>query len=52
MKTMAGVRGTGLGLSLVKETVEAHGGTIKAGNMASGGAEFVIRLPPVPREAA
>lgn len=46
------VRGTGLGLSLVKETVEAHGGTVKAGNMPSGGAEFVVRLPALPRELA
>ncbi len=46
------VRGTGLGLSLVKETVETHGGTVKAGNMPSGGAEFVVRLPAVPRELA
>jgi signal transduction histidine kinase len=46
------VRGMGLGLSLVKETVEAHGGSIEAGNMASGGAEFIIRLPAAPRETA
>lgn len=46
------VRGIGLGLSLVKETVERHGGSVHAGNMASGGAEFIVRLPAAPGETA
>jgi two-component system sensor histidine kinase KdpD len=37
--------GTGLGLSIAKGFVEAHRGTITAGNREGGGAEFVIRLP-------
>ena len=38
-------RGTGLGLATVKEVVEAHGGTIEAGNSAEAGAFILIRLP-------
>lgn len=38
-------KGTGLGMSIVKRFVEAHGGQIAAGNDAAGGAEFVITLP-------
>jgi len=37
--------GTGLGLSLVKGFVEAHGGQVKAENRATGGTAFTIRLP-------
>jgi two-component system, OmpR family, sensor histidine kinase KdpD len=37
--------GTGLGLSLVKGFVEAHGGRVTGENRASGGAAFTIRLP-------
>lgn len=38
-------RGSGLGLSLVREIIEAHGGTVTATNRESGGATFVVRLP-------
>ncbi len=37
--------GNGLGLALVRKIVEAHGGTIEASNVASGGACFEIQLP-------
>lgn len=37
--------GTGLGLSIVKGFAEAHGGTVRAENGASGGALFTILLP-------
>jgi two-component system sensor histidine kinase MprB len=37
--------GTGLGLSIVDHTVTAHGGTVGVERPASGGAEFVVRLP-------
>ena len=37
--------GTGLGLSLVEETVRAHGGTVWCTESPSGGARFVVRLP-------
>ncbi len=37
--------GTGLGLTIVQQVVSAHGGTVRAGPRAGGGAEFVVRLP-------
>ena len=40
--------GLGLGLSICKRIVEAHGGSITAANGPTGGAAFVIRLPCVP----
>jgi len=38
-------RGLGLGLSMVKAIVEAHGGTVAAGDAPSGGACLTVRLP-------
>ena len=38
-------QGTGLGLSVTFGIIHQHGGTIYARNRASGGAEFIIRLP-------
>ena len=37
--------GAGLGLSICKSIVEAHGGTIRAQAAAAGGLEIVITLP-------
>jgi signal transduction histidine kinase len=45
------VHGTGLGLNLVKRVVEAHGGTIRVQSEEGRGAEFIVRIPALPREA-
>jgi two-component system sensor histidine kinase KdpD len=37
--------GTGLGLSIVKGFIEAHQGTVTAGNRQNGGAIFTIKIP-------
>jgi signal transduction histidine kinase len=39
------VPGTGLGLSLVKNTVERHRGSVAVQNSPGGGAQFTMRLP-------
>ncbi|MBL8209438.1 MAG: HAMP domain-containing histidine kinase [Bryobacterales bacterium] len=44
------IRGTGLGLTLVKQIVQAHGGTIHVESKPMLGSEFVIRLPLAPLE--
>jgi len=44
------VHGSGLGLSLVKGIVEAHGGTITVHSVPAKGTEFVVRIPAAPRE--
>jgi two-component system sensor histidine kinase MprB len=47
--TRAGdAQGSGLGLSIVRDLVHAHGGTIEAGNARStGGASVTFTLPAV-----
>lgn len=37
--------GSGLGLSIVAQTIQAHSGWVKAGRSAEGGAEFIAHLP-------
>jgi signal transduction histidine kinase len=45
----AGLRtgGTGIGLAVVKELVEAHGGTVHVEDPPGGGVSFVVILPAV-----
>ena len=38
-------RGTGLGLAVARQIVEAHGGRIEVGEEAGGGARFTVQLP-------
>lgn len=44
--------GTGLGLAVVREIVEAHGGTVTAEEGDLGGARLVVRLPAGPADAS
>ena len=37
--------GAGLGLSIAKWIVEAHGGTISVESMPNQGSEFIVELP-------
>ena len=48
---LSGAGGTGLGLTICRTVVEAHGGTIRAGSPSVGGAEFRLRLPRIEESA-
>jgi len=48
--TTKDVEGTGLGLFVSRNIVEALGGTITVGDRPGGGAVFVVSLPPAPAE--
>ena len=37
--------GLGLGLAIVRQLVDLHGGTVRADNLTNSGAEFTVRLP-------
>jgi signal transduction histidine kinase len=50
-----GTRGAGLGLSIVRAVVDAHGGTVRAKAIPGGGLEVIVSLPaagttPLPEE--
>lgn len=42
------IEGSGLGLSIVRATMELHGGRAKARNRPEGGAEFTLEFPDLP----
>ena len=44
-------RGTGLGLPIARQIVEAHGGKLEVGERRGGGARFTVRLPAAPETA-
>ena len=39
------IRGSGIGLSLVRHIAESHGGRVTASNDPEGGCQFMLRLP-------
>ncbi len=45
--TARGRDGAGLGLAIVRQTAEAHGGTVHASNDPGGGARLTLELPPL-----
>jgi len=44
-------RGTGLGLPIARQIVEAHGGKLEVAARRGGGARFLVRLPAAPASA-
>ena len=46
-----GLPGSGLGLAIVRQTAEAHGGSVHAHNDPGGGARLTLELPPVAMRA-
>ncbi len=46
------IQGTGIGLTIVKRAVVAHGGTIDFSSVEGNGTTFVVKLPITDRKAA
>jgi signal transduction histidine kinase len=42
-----GQQGSGLGLSIVRQVAEQHGGSVSVANAPDGGAVFTLQLPVV-----
>lgn len=47
-----GISGTGLGLHIVKEIVQGHGGTVRFESEVGRGTTFLLQLPKVPVQPA
>lgn len=44
-RTSTGIAGTGIGLNLVKQFVELHGGRVSVESKRGGGSTFTVSLP-------
>lgn len=44
-QSAAGIAGTGIGLNIVREIVELHGGTVSVSSRVGHGTNFTVNLP-------